>query len=89
MSNELWDRIIAINVTGPMYLSRLAIKTFMSQDTRGSIVNVCSTAAIRGTAAGTAYTVSKHALLGLSRSTSWGYAKDKIRCNAVIPGGKQ
>jgi len=87
VSNEVWDRVFAINVTGPMYLSRLAIRCFLSQESRGTIVNVCSTASLRGSAAGAAYTASKHALLGLSRSTAWGYAKDGIRCNAVLPGG--
>ena len=60
----------------------------MKQETRGNIINVCSIAAIRGSAAGAAYTASKHALLGLSRSTAWGYARDGIRCNAVLPGGE-
>ncbi len=54
--------------------------------TKGSIVNVCSTASIRGSAAGVAYTASKHALLGISRSTAWCYAKDGIRCNSIMPG---
>lgn len=87
VSNDLWNRIFAINVTGPMYLSRLAIKTFLSQETRGSIVNVASISGLGGSGAGVAYTMSKHALIGLSRSTAWGYSKDKIRTNLVIPGG--
>lgn len=71
-----------------MYLIRLAVKTFLSQETRGSIVNVSSISGLSGKGAGVAYTMSKHALIGLSRSTSWGYAKDKIRTNLVIPGGE-
>ncbi|TVY90649.1 Short-chain dehydrogenase reductase 3a, partial [Lachnellula willkommii] len=86
VENTTWDRVFAINVTGPMYLSRLAIRSFLAQESRGTIVNVCSTASVRGSAAGAAYTASKHALLGLSRSTAWGYAKDGIRCNVVLPG---
>ena len=54
---------------------------------KGSIVNVCSMASLGGGAAGAAYTTSKHALLGLSRSTAFMYRKDGIRCNAVFPGG--
>jgi len=87
VENDLWNRIFAINVTGPMYLIRLAVKTFLSQETRGSIVNVSSISGIAGSGAGAAYCMSKHALLGLSRSTSWAYAKDKIRTNVVLPGG--
>lgn len=54
---------------------------------KGSIINVCSTAAISGAAAGAIYTASKHALLGLSRNTSWMYGKVGVRTNAVLPGG--
>lgn len=54
---------------------------------KGSIVNVCSAAAVRGAAAGALYTASKHALLGLSRNTSWMYAKDGVRTNVILPGG--
>ena len=87
VENATWNRVFAINVTGPMYLSRLAIRSFLEQESKGTIVNVCSTASLRGSAAGAAYTASKHALLGLSRATAWGYAKIGIRCNAVLPGG--
>lgn len=68
-----------------MHLIRTSLPHLLS--TKGSIVNVCSTASIRGSAAGVAYTASKHALLGISRSTAWAYAKDGVRCNALLPGG--
>jgi NAD(P)-dependent dehydrogenase (short-subunit alcohol dehydrogenase family) len=53
----------------------------------GSIVNTASAAGIGGGAAGTAYTVSKHALVGLTRSTAYTYAPQGIRCNAMACGG--
>ena len=53
---------------------------------KGSIINICSVASIGGGSAGTAYTVSKHGLLGLTRSTAWMHRDDGIRCNAVLPG---
>ncbi|KAK6543350.1 hypothetical protein TWF694_000101 [Orbilia ellipsospora] len=53
----------------------------------GRIINICSVAAQKGGAAGAAYTTSKHALLGLSRNTSFMYTKDGIITNVVIPGG--
>jgi NAD(P)-dependent dehydrogenase (short-subunit alcohol dehydrogenase family) len=53
----------------------------------GSIVNIASTAAIEGGAAGAAYTASKHALVGLTRNTAWIYAQRGVRCNAICPGG--
>ena len=58
-----------------------------SPPSKGVIVNIASAAAMGGASAGAAYTASKHALLGLSRSTSWGYRNDGIRCNTVLPGG--
>jgi len=82
--NEVWNRCFAINVNGPMNLIRRCIPELLK--TKGAIVNVCSTASIRGSAAGVAYTASKHALLGISRSTAWAYAKEGIRCNSILPG---
>lgn len=70
-----------------MNLIRRCLPELLKADPKGAIVNICSTAAVRGSAAGVAYTASKHALLGLSRSTAWAYAKQGLRCNAVLPGG--
>ncbi|KAF3910465.1 hypothetical protein ABW20_dc0108373 [Dactylellina cionopaga] len=53
----------------------------------GHIINICSIAAQKGCAAGAAYTASKHALLGLSRNTSFMYTNTGILTNVVIPGG--
>jgi len=89
ISNKTWERCFAVNVTGPMYLTRACIPHFLAQESKGVIINVCSVASVRGPAAGVAYTASKHALLGLSRNTAWMYAKDGIRCNAVLPGGTE
>ena len=54
---------------------------------KGVIINICSVASIGGGSAGTPYTVSKHGLLGLTRTTAWMHKDDGIRCNAVLPGG--
>ena len=85
-SNAIWNKCMDINVNGPFYLIRAVIPIF-ERTRKGSIVNICSVASVRGAAAGAAYTASKHALLGLSRNTAWMYAKSGIRSNAVIPGG--
>jgi NAD(P)-dependent dehydrogenase (short-subunit alcohol dehydrogenase family) len=53
------------------------------------IVNVASVAGLRGGGAGIAYTTSKHALVGMTRSIAWTYRGDGIRCNAICPGGIQ
>ncbi|MBM7845546.1 glucose 1-dehydrogenase [Herpetosiphon giganteus] len=85
VSDETWRRVLGINLEGPMFTSRRAIKHMLEQGS-GSIINVASTAGIHGGSAGAAYTASKHALVGLTRNTAWIYAKRNIRCNAICPG---
>src|SRR3954454_17552794 len=79
---EGWNRTLAVNVTGPM-LGMQAVLPRMRPG--GSIVNVCSLAALTGhyTAA---YTASKWALRGLSRAASLELGPRGIRVNAVFPG---
>ena len=84
-SDQVWDRVMAVNVTGSFRLTR-AVVPFMLNAGRGAIVNVASEAALRGSAAGTAYTASKHAVVGLTRSAAFLYAPDGVRVNAVAPG---
>lgn len=79
-------RVMGVNAYGPLYLSRAAIPIMLSQG-KGTIVNTASLAGIGGGAAGTVYTMSKHACIGLTRSTAWMYAKKGIRCNAMAVGG--
>jgi NAD(P)-dependent dehydrogenase (short-subunit alcohol dehydrogenase family) len=54
---------------------------------KGAIVNTASEAGLRGSAAGTAYTVSKHGIVGLTRSIAVMYRNSGIRANAIAPGG--
>jgi NAD(P)-dependent dehydrogenase (short-subunit alcohol dehydrogenase family) len=86
MDDDVWDRVMAVNLTAIMRFTR-AVLPLMREAGRGSIVNVSSEAGLRGSAAGTAYTTSKHAVIGFTRSTSFFYAPEGIRCNAVAPGG--
>jgi 3alpha(or 20beta)-hydroxysteroid dehydrogenase len=77
-----WNRTLAVNATGPL-LGMQAVLEHMPAG--GSIVNVCSLAALTGhyTAA---YTASKWALRGLSRAASLELGERGIRVNAVFPG---
>lgn len=83
---DLWERVLAVNLTGPFLACRRAIP-LMLQRGGGSIVNTASEAGFRGGAAGTPYTVSKHGVVGLTRSIAFHYGDQGIRCNAVAPGG--
>lgn len=86
VSDEMWNRVLAINLHAPFYLTRKAIKHFLEKGS-GNIINVASIGGLYGARAGAAYTTSKHALVGLTKNTAFMYAKKNIRCNAICPGG--
>ena len=85
VADDIWRRVLGINLDGPMFTMRRAVPTMVEQG-GGAIVNIASTAGIHGGAAGAAYTASKHALVGLTRNTAWMYATAGVRCNAICPG---
>jgi NAD(P)-dependent dehydrogenase (short-subunit alcohol dehydrogenase family) len=78
LDDDTWERVMAVNVTGQFRMSR-AVLPLMLQAGRGAIVNVSSEAGLRGSAAGTAYTTSKHAVVGLTKSTAFSYTVKGIR----------
>ena len=83
--DALWRRVLAVNVDGTFALSRAVLPSMLERG-RGSIVNIASEAALRGNAAGTAYTASKHAVVGITKSSAFLYGPSGIRTNAVAPG---
>lgn len=85
MSDAVWQRVFRVNVDGTMKLMRAVIPTMLAQG-GGSIVNTASEAALRGSAAGAAYTASKHAVVGLTKSSAYMYGPSGLRVNAVAPG---
>jgi 3-oxoacyl-[acyl-carrier protein] reductase len=82
---EDWDATMGTNVRS-LYLVTRAVLPGMRSRKRGAIVNVASLAGRNGFAGGTAYTASKHAVLGFSRSLMLETRKDGIRVIAVCPG---
>ncbi|CAK7223991.1 hypothetical protein SEUCBS140593_005422 [Sporothrix eucalyptigena] len=86
LDEAAWDKLIAINLTAPTLLAKHVVLHFQKNG-GGNIVNVSSKAGISGAAGGVAYTVSKHGLIGMTKNTAWRYHKEKIRCNAICPGG--
>ncbi len=88
LDDATWDRVIAVNLTAPMKLTRAAL-AIMLEAGHGTIVNTASEAGLRASASGTAYTASKHGVIGLTRSTAFFYGPKGIRCNAVLPGAVQ
>ncbi len=86
VTDEHWFHVFAVNLDSMMRLTR-AVLPGMIAARRGAIVNVASEASLRGSAAGVAYTASKHAVVGLTRSTAFFYAPKGVRANAVAPGG--
>ncbi|MBT1666583.1 SDR family NAD(P)-dependent oxidoreductase [Curtobacterium flaccumfaciens] len=85
VDDATWERVFSVNVTGPMRLTR-AVLPLMIAAGKGSVVNVASEAALKASAAGAAYTSSKHAIAGYTKSVAFFHGPQGIRANAVAPG---
>jgi NAD(P)-dependent dehydrogenase (short-subunit alcohol dehydrogenase family) len=84
-SDDDYARLMAINVTAPFVLSRAVLPKFGERKS-GRIVNIASTAALKGFKYTAAYCTSKHALLGMTRALALEWAHKNITVNAVCPG---
>ena len=83
--DELWQRHLAINLSGSFYCTRAALPEMMAGGW-GRIINVASIAGKTGAPYIAAYSASKHGLLGLTRSTALEVAAKGITANAICPG---
>jgi NAD(P)-dependent dehydrogenase (short-subunit alcohol dehydrogenase family) len=85
MDDATWDQIMRVNATGPFYCCRAAVPDMIERGW-GRIINVASYAALSGIPYSSAYSASKHALLGLTRSLALELARHNITANAICPG---
>jgi NAD(P)-dependent dehydrogenase (short-subunit alcohol dehydrogenase family) len=80
-----WEEVLNVNLKGAWNAAKVVIP-FLQEQKGGTIVNVSSVQALASQQNVLAYTVSKHALLGLTRSMAMDFAKENIRVNCVCPG---
>jgi 3-oxoacyl-[acyl-carrier protein] reductase len=85
LTDEIWDRALAINLRGPFYCAR-AVVPHLERRGGGAIVNITSVAGLTGTGSSMAYAASKAGLETLTRSLARALAASHIRVNAVAPG---
>ncbi len=85
VTEEEYDRVMSVNAKIPFFLSRLAAP-YMKESGGGSIINTASIASSGAAPGPVIYTISKHAVLGVTRALAFYFGHDNIRVNCIEPG---
>lgn len=85
MTQEKWDAVLGVNLRGCFFGMKYAAQQMIAQGQGGRIVSIASQAAKSGFAFATAYTASKHGLLGLTRAAALEFGQHRITVNAICP----
>jgi NAD(P)-dependent dehydrogenase (short-subunit alcohol dehydrogenase family) len=86
MTERDWDHVLDVNLKGSCFCAQSVAKAMIAAGRRGSIVNIASGAALRGSPRGVHYVASKGGILSLTRAMALDLAPYRIRVNAIAPG---
>lgn len=86
MSIEEWDRVINVNLRGPFIMTKCAL-SMMTEKNQGNIINIISTAALRGWTEASAYHASKWGLRGFTQALFTEGRRNNVKVTAIIAGG--
>lgn len=83
---DIFDRVMAVNVRGVFLFMKYEIQQMLRQDNGGHIINTASAAGLIAAPNRSAYTASKHAVIGLTKAAAVEYGKQRLHINAICPG---
>ena len=86
LDDEMFERVLAVNLTAPFILSRECAKRWLARGIEGCIVNIASVSGVMAEPERAAYVSAKHGLIGLTKQLAMEFGAAGIRVNAVSPG---